>query len=279
MDSDTVGIAPRRMPFTMIENVVIEDSELGPVDVLCYLALARHSDSAGTCWPSMSTIGKLARCGRTAAQKAIANLEARGYLKRSARFRPDGGVTSNFYELLTVKVEAPVPHADPPRPRREQAPRHQVNTNYTHSEQNTAKGEALARETAHCPPSLASHPEEKILEDLADVPELVHDRRFREGCRRLLAEGRTPGEIAQAVRVAAGDPRERGGLSFIADRFPRWAWKAREGERLSPTVSAEARAARERQQAEERARILEEQESAEGRAEIAAALASVPWRR
>jgi hypothetical protein len=135
VESDIVGVE-RRLPFTLIENIVLEDQELGAVDVLVYLALAKHADDEGTCWPSLATIGKVARCGRTAALKSIATLEAHGYLKRKNRFRPDGGVTSNFYQLLSLKAEKhPVHQADPPRPHRELAPVHVVNTNYIQSEQ------------------------------------------------------------------------------------------------------------------------------------------------
>ena len=286
MESDSIGIAPRRLPFTLIENVVLEDPELGPVDVLVYLALAKHADSAGTCWPSLATIGKVARCGRTAALASIARLEASGYLKRSPRFRPDGGVTSNFYQLLTVKVEEPAPvrQAKTPHPRREPAPVHHVDTNYIHSEPDTKKGEThasepAARETTSLSPLAASHrPEEHLLNELREIPELRHDRRFREGARRLLAEGRTPGEIAQAVRAAAGDPHERGGLSFITDRFPRWAKMAREVDKRAAVVRVD-RAELERREQAERKRIIAEQDSEQGRAEIAAALARVPWRR
>jgi hypothetical protein len=292
MDSDTVGIAPRRLPFTLIENVVLEDAALGPVDVLVYLALAKHADSAGTCWPSLATIGKVARCGRTAALASIARLEARGYLKRSPRFRPDGGVTSNFYQLLTVKMEAPAPvrQAEAPRPRGERPPVHVVDTNYIHPEPNTEKGEELAprpqrdpaRETAPVAPLSATQqtdPEEDVLAQLRDVPGLRHDRRFREGARRLLAEGRTPGEIAQAVKAAAGDPRERGGLSFVADRFTRWQRKARELEQRRAEPTNEERREKERRDEEERSRIREMQDSEEGRAIVAACIAALPWKR
>ena len=120
-----------------------------------------------------------------------------------------------------------------------------------------------------------------MIEELRDVPGLVHDRRFREGARRLLAEGKTPAELARAVRVAAGDPRERGGLSFITDRFERWARKAKEQERkpaTDPVLDRSTRLERERKDAEDRTRILAEQESAEGREIIAAAMARLPWR-
>ena len=139
---------------------------------------------------------------------------------------------------------------------------------------------APARETAPAAPLPAPQPaEENVLAQLPEIPELRHDRRFREGARRLLAEGIPAAELARVVRIAAQDGAERGGLSFIADRFPRWQRKAREGERRRAPVSRHELAELERQRAEERARIREEQETPEGRAEIAAALARLPWRR
>ena len=116
------------------------------------------------------------------------------------------------------------------------------------------------------------------------MPGLVHDRRFREGARRLLAEGKTPGEIARAVWTAAEDPQGRGGLSFVADRFPRWARKVLERERQERQCRHEEaaiseRQARDHQLAEERERIRAEQESAEGKQLVAEACARLPWRR
>ena len=93
MQSDSVGVERRRLPFTLIENIVLEDQALGPVDILVYLALAKHADGEGTCWPSMATIAKLARVCRTKAFQAIKHLEARGYLQAhrplSPRWRGD----------------------------------------------------------------------------------------------------------------------------------------------------------------------------------------------
>jgi len=123
-----------------------------------------------------------------------------------------------------------------------------------------------------------------VLEQLADVPGLVHDRRFREGARRLLAQGKTPGELVLAVRTAAEDPQECGGLSFIVDRFPRWARKARDHERRErqsqeQEAAKSERVERERRAAEEQARIRAEQDSEEGRQLVEAATAQLPWRR
>jgi hypothetical protein len=290
MESDPVGVERRRLPFTLLENIVLEDQELGPVDLLVYIALAKHADGEGVCWPSMATIGKLARCARETVARSITHLEARGYLRRTARFRPDGGVTSNAYKLMPIEARRYplVAQDDTPCDRESHPPVRQDHTNYTQSELDPEKGGASARpaEPSRQPasPPSASHPEDQVIRELADVPGLVHDRRFREGARRLLAEGKTPGEIARAVRSAAEDPQERGGLSFVADRFPRWARKVMERERqecqsLQSESAKSERLERERQLAGELACIRAEQESAEGKHLVAEACARLPWRR
>ena len=88
MQSDSVGVERRRIPFTLIENIILEDQTLSRVDILVYLAIAKHADGEGTCWPSMATIGKLARCAREAVARSLTRLESRGYLKRSAPISP-----------------------------------------------------------------------------------------------------------------------------------------------------------------------------------------------
>jgi len=290
MQSDSIGVVRRRLPFTLIENIVLEDQVLGPVDILVYIALAKHADGEGTCWPSMATIAKVARVCRSKAFEAIKHLEACGYLERTARFRPDGGVTSNVYKLMPMKAKKypPVTQDDTPCLSERHPPVHHVDRNYIQSEQDSNKGGASAppAQPSRRPvtPLSASQSEDQVIRELADVPGLVHDRRFREGARRLLAEGKTPREISRAVRTAAADPQERGGLSYVFDRFSRWARKAREHEqqesqRLQDGTAQTERMRREQEADDERRRIRREQESEEGRAVIEAALAALPWRR
>ena len=213
MQSDSVGVERRRLPFTLIENIILEDQELGPVDVLVYIALAKHADGQGSCWPSMATIARVARVCRSKAFQAIKHLEALGYLKRTPRFRADGGVTSNAYQLLAIEARrySPVAQKDTPCHPEKLPPVHPVDTNYIQSEQDPREGGTPARSTelssaSAPPPSLSQPKEEEVMRELQDVPSLVHDRRFREGARRLLAEGKSVGEIARAVRTAAADP-------------------------------------------------------------------------
>ena len=291
MQSDSVGVERRRLPFTLIENIILEDRQLGPVDILVYIALAKHADSGGTCWPSMATIARVARVCRSKAFQAIKHLEALGYLKRTARFRADGGVTSNAYQLLGIEAKRYPPAAQKDTPRRPDKlpPVHPVDTNYIQSEQDPREGGSPARSTelssaSAPPPSLSQPEEEEVMRELQDVPSLIHDRRFREGARRLLAEGKSVAEITRAVRSAVADPKERGGLSFIADRFPRWTRKALEGQRREKQVQQYAAAQGERQErergrAKERERLLQEREDPYWQQQVASVIAQLPWRR
>jgi predicted transcriptional regulator/Na+-transporting methylmalonyl-CoA/oxaloacetate decarboxylase gamma subunit len=278
MQSDSVGVERQRLPFTLIENIILEDQALGPVDVLVYIALVKHADGEGTCWPSMATIGKLARCTRQTVAKAIKHLEGCGYLQRTARYRPDGSVTSNVYKLIPIETKPyPVAQVDTSCNPSLHPPVNVDSTNYIQSELDPMKGELSPR-------SATQQPEETVLRKLPEVPELVHDRRFREGARRLLSQGKTPEELVMAIRAAVADPRECGGLSFISDRFPRWARKARDQERQEQQsrqhIAAETeRRDRQRKAAEEQARIHAEQDSEEGQQIVKAAIAQLPWRR
>jgi hypothetical protein len=62
----------------------------------------------------MDTLAKLARCARCTVAKSIAHLEALGYLRRTPRFRPKGGVTSNAYQLMPLEARK----YPPPLPQR-----------------------------------------------------------------------------------------------------------------------------------------------------------------
>src|SRR5208283_5308628 len=159
------------------------------VDLLVYIALAKHADGEGVCWPSMATIGKLARCARETVARSITHLEARGYLKRTARFRPDGGVTSNAYKLMPIEARRypPVIADDTPCLAERHPPVIDDDTNYIQSELESERGGAAARsaEPSRRPPPSASHLPDQVLPVLADVPGLGDDERFREVARRL----------------------------------------------------------------------------------------------
>ena len=270
------GFAP--VPIRLLRDKRITD----PTTIAVYCALASFIDyGTGRCFPSLRTIGARARCSDDTARRHVEILAALGYVeKRSGR----AAGRSNTYHLADAwgrqDDDAPAPQGYRMDSAGGTAPAPDKRDSGIETQEKEGEAPAPSREAAprhERAPLPASRPEDQVLEELADVPGLVHDRRFREGCRRLLAEGRTPGEIAQAVKAAAGDAHERGGLSFIVDRFARWQRKARELEQWRAAPTVEERLEKERRDEEERARIRAEQDSPEGRELVAAAVTRLPW--
>ena len=239
MQSDSVGVERRRLPFTLVENIVLEDQELGPVDILVYIALAKHADSEGTCWPSLATIARLARVCRSSVAQAIKRLEARGYLQRTARFRPDGGVTSNVYKLMPMEVKAyPVAQADTPRPAGAPAPVQQVDTNYIHLEPKPIKEReerAPARGIRSLPDHEASPEPSSLSSFLAHLKQeakartcpIVISKDWREGIGELVRSGIPEEELLQAFEACIETAPDR--VTFFPRDFLKWrkVWRDR----------------------------------------------------
>lgn len=64
-----------------------------------YMYLYDRADKTKSCWPGINTIAAELHLSRTTVKRALADLMQRGYLKKEARFRPNGSHTSNLYTL------------------------------------------------------------------------------------------------------------------------------------------------------------------------------------
>ncbi len=290
MQSDSVGVERRRLPFTLIENIILEDQTLSRVDILVYLAIAKHADGEGMCWPSMTTIGKFARCARETVARSLTHLEARGYLKRTARFRPDGGVTSNVYQLMPIKAQPhPVTQADTPCEPESHPPVSHDHTNYIQSEldpENQEREGRVRRPAAKlslpgqtpAPESVPSLP--FLLKRIKQEAQsrrapLVVGRDWSEGIEELARSGIPEDELIQAFTACIETAPER--VSFFPRDFLKWRKVSRE--RLSRDREVQHRK-REREAVEwERERILAEHRDPQSAARIEAAIASLPWKR
>jgi hypothetical protein len=295
MQSDSIAVERRRLPFTLIENIILEDQALGPVDILVYLALAKYADGEGTCWPSMATIAKVARVCRTKAFQAIKHLEACGYLKRTPRFRPDGGVTSNAYRLMPLEAKKYPPVSQehtPPLPQR-QPPVHPVNTNYTHLELDPSKESAekasrpakthrTAYEPSHvlAPDSLSPLLERIRQEAQArGAPPCFIAGGWSSGIRALMTGGVSEEEILRAFTACIEAAPER--VTFFPRDFLKWR-KVSHAYRMRNQREGwgrEERQARERDRVREREQLLLEREDPYWQEQVAAAIAQLPWRR
>lgn len=68
--------------FSMLPNWAVDDDRLGGYDLLVYMALIRHADNTGVCWPSLERLAKIARCSQPTVSKSLNVLERLGYIRR-----------------------------------------------------------------------------------------------------------------------------------------------------------------------------------------------------
>ena len=237
MQSDSIAVERRRLPFTLIENIILEDQALGPVDILVYLALAKHSDGEGTCWPSMATLGKVARCSRETVARSLKHLEARGYLKRTARFRPDGGVTSNVYQLMPIEVRKypPVAQEDTPCDPGSHPPVIDDHTNYIQSELDPREKREAPTAPAKRPSQAqgsAGAPLSSLLRRIREeaqqrgAPPCFIGGQFSEGIGELIQSGICEEELVQAFSACLKTAPER--VTFFPRDFLKWRKVSRE---------------------------------------------------
>ena len=93
--------------FSMLPNWAADDDRLGGYDLLVYMALIRHADNTGVCWPSLERLAKIARCSQPTVSKSLNVLEQLGYIRR---VKSDG--RANRYHVLLWKP-APKQGYDP----------------------------------------------------------------------------------------------------------------------------------------------------------------------
>ena len=106
--------------FSMLPNWAVDDDRLGGYDLLVYMALIRHADNTGVCWPSLERLAKIARCSQPTVSKSLNRLEQLGYIRR---VKSDG--RANRYHVSLWKptpkpghdpVPTPKPAFDTPKP-------------------------------------------------------------------------------------------------------------------------------------------------------------------
>ena len=68
-----------------------------------YMYLHDRSDAAGTCWPGVKRIAADLKLSRRTVQRALGDLEQAGLVSRQSRYRPNGSLTSNLYQIAARK--------------------------------------------------------------------------------------------------------------------------------------------------------------------------------
>jgi len=94
--SSLTYIGPR---FAMVPEWVLYHPGLQPAAKTVYAVLARHGQTAETCFPSHARIAELAGVSRSTVIRSITALEHVGAVIKTRRTRRDGSSTSNGYAV------------------------------------------------------------------------------------------------------------------------------------------------------------------------------------
>ena len=73
-----------------------QNEELSHRAKTVYMNLHDRSDAAGACWPGV-------KLSRRTVQRALGDLEQAGLVSRQSRYRPNGSLTSNLYQIAARK--------------------------------------------------------------------------------------------------------------------------------------------------------------------------------
>ena len=84
-------------------GTIYADTELSHRAKTVYMYLKDRSDAEGKCWPSQKTIATGLNLSVSTVQRALSELEEKGYLTHIQRFRINGGRTSNLYSVTQGK--------------------------------------------------------------------------------------------------------------------------------------------------------------------------------
>ena len=99
--------------FSMLPNWAVDDDRLGGYDLLVYMALIRHADNTGVCWPSLERLAKIARCSQPTVSKSLNVLEQLGYIRR---VKSDGRANRYHVSLWKPTPKQGYNHAPTPEP-------------------------------------------------------------------------------------------------------------------------------------------------------------------
>jgi hypothetical protein len=91
-----------------VDNIIVDEyaEKIGAIGVAIYNVLARHADrETGLCYPSIGTIAKKLKLGRTTVKKYLRILLKHCLIAISSRLSDEGDPTSNLYMLLDPSPE------------------------------------------------------------------------------------------------------------------------------------------------------------------------------
>lgn len=68
--------------------------------ITVYMYLKSRANADGICWPSVRTMAQDLSLSRATVQRALRDLERAGRIRKTSRYRENGGSSSNSYRVL-----------------------------------------------------------------------------------------------------------------------------------------------------------------------------------
>ena len=78
---------------------VYNDEELSHRAKVVYIYLKDHANKEGTCWPGIKTIAAGVSLSRSTVKRALDDLVKAGLVEKSSRWRENGSLSSNLYQV------------------------------------------------------------------------------------------------------------------------------------------------------------------------------------
>ena len=99
------------MSFKLVESA-FDAPVADPQAKLVLLAIARHADKRGSCYPSAARLMVVTGLSKASVYRKISYLEKHGFIRVTRRGK-DGKKTSNLYRLLLSQAETKVSLCEP----------------------------------------------------------------------------------------------------------------------------------------------------------------------
>ena len=98
------------MSFKLVESA-FDAPVSDPQAKLVLLAIARHADKRGSCYPSAARLMVVTGLSKASVYRKISYLEKHGFIRVTRRGK-DGKKTSNLYRLLLSQAETKQSHSE-----------------------------------------------------------------------------------------------------------------------------------------------------------------------
>jgi Helix-turn-helix domain len=98
------------------EKLIWSSRALSPNATLVLLAINSFVGADGLCFPKQSTLANMTKMTRASVNRILRDLSSpdRNFIKKTPRFRADGGQSSSSYQVLWRNIEAANKQEDPP---------------------------------------------------------------------------------------------------------------------------------------------------------------------